>query len=108
VARRRTILRATRDFSAGAVPSSCNKGYPSFKVPTNFVKTAKKSLDGQSAFDCKGDSWRRDRGHRTAPISEVLKQSGLVVTDKGTLLPKLNRLLLKKKILKRMKKIIVF
>jgi hypothetical protein len=48
----------------------------------------------------------------TAPISEVMKQLGLVViegtTDKGALLPKLNRPLLKKKMLKRMKKIIVF
>jgi hypothetical protein len=47
----------------------------------------------------------------TAPISEVMKQSGLVVTEekltKVLLLPKLIRLLLKK-ILKRMKKIIVF
>ena len=46
------------------------------------------------------------------PISEVMKQSGLVVaegkTDEGTAVAKLNRLLLKKKILKRMKKIIVF
>jgi cob(I)alamin adenosyltransferase len=47
----------------------------------------------------------------TAPLSEVMKQSGLVVaegkTDEGTAVAKLNRLLLKKKILKRMKKIIV-
>jgi hypothetical protein len=34
VARRRTVLRATRDFSAGAAPSPCNKGYPCFKLPT--------------------------------------------------------------------------
>jgi hypothetical protein len=47
----------------------------------------------------------------TAPISEVMKQSGLVVIEekltKVLLLLKLIRLLLKK-ILKRMKKIIVF
>jgi hypothetical protein len=47
-----------------------------------------------------------------APIFEVMKQSGLVVaegtTNKGTSATKLNRLLLKKKMLKRMKKIIVF
>jgi hypothetical protein len=35
------------------------------KRNVNFVKTAKSPSDGQSAFDCKGDSWRRrDRGHR--------------------------------------------
>ena len=48
----------------------------------------------------------------TAPISEVMRQSGLVVTegttDEGALLPKLNKPLPKKKMLKRMKKIIVF
>jgi hypothetical protein len=48
----------------------------------------------------------------TTPISEVMKQSGLVVTEellmKVLLLPKLNRPLLKNKILKRMRKIIVF
>jgi hypothetical protein len=48
----------------------------------------------------------------TAPISEVMRQSGIVViertTDKGTPVVKLNKLSLKKKILKRMKKIIVF
>jgi hypothetical protein len=48
----------------------------------------------------------------TAPISEVMRQSGLVViegtTDEGTPVSKLNRPSLKKKILKRMKKIIVF
>jgi hypothetical protein len=48
----------------------------------------------------------------TTPISKVMKQSSLVVTEgkltKVLLLPKLNRTLLKKKILKRMKKIIVF
>jgi hypothetical protein len=48
----------------------------------------------------------------TTPISKVMKQSSLVVKEgkltKVLLLPKLNRTLLKKKILKRMKKIIVF
>ena len=48
----------------------------------------------------------------TAPIFKVMKQSGLVVTEellmKVLLLPKLNRPLLKNKILKRMRKIIVF
>jgi hypothetical protein len=30
VARRRTVLHATRDFSADPAPSPCNKGYPCF------------------------------------------------------------------------------
>jgi hypothetical protein len=29
-ARWRTVLHATRDFSAGPTPSPCNKGYPCF------------------------------------------------------------------------------
>jgi hypothetical protein len=33
-ARRRTVLHAAIDFSAGSAPSPCNKGYPCFKVPT--------------------------------------------------------------------------
>jgi hypothetical protein len=30
VARRRIVLHATRDFSAGPAPLPCNKGYPCF------------------------------------------------------------------------------
>jgi hypothetical protein len=34
VARLRTVLRATKDLSAGVAPSYRNKGYPCFKVST--------------------------------------------------------------------------
>jgi hypothetical protein len=37
VARLRTGLRATRDLSAGVVPSYCGKGYPCFRVPTAAI-----------------------------------------------------------------------
>jgi hypothetical protein len=44
----------------------------------------------------------------TAPISEVMRQSGLVVTegaiDEGALLPKLNKLILRKKMLMKKRK----
>jgi hypothetical protein len=70
---------------------SLSKERASSKTVKNisFVKTAKDPSDGQSTLDCEGDSWRRgDWAIEIAPISEVMRQSGLVLTegtvDEGT------------------------